>query len=163
MQLSPDARTGTKRQQTNRLATAAERHHEQPSAPVLAALGIAHHRAGSVIDLRLLAGCGDDYDASFGRLRSAPLAHEALHTLVAAGKAVLGDQVLPDGPRVPAAAEPQVDGLLVRLAGAGARTGLRRCSLSPACLREKSAHFVELGWVEVGDHLRVGDRYVGRF
>ena len=71
--------------------TAAQRHHEQPGAPVLAALGIAHHGTGTVIDLRLLASRGDDHDASFGRLRSAPLAHEALHALVAAAKAVLGD------------------------------------------------------------------------
>src|ERR1039457_4230801 len=63
--------------------TAAQRHHEQPGAPVLAALGIAHHGTGTVIDLRLLASRGDDHDASFGRLRSAPLAHEALHTLIA--------------------------------------------------------------------------------
>ena len=90
VQFGPDARTGAERQQTNRLATAAQRHHEQPGAPVLAALGIAHHRAGAVIDLRFLAGRGDDHDAGFGRLRSAQLAHEALHALVAAGEAVLG-------------------------------------------------------------------------
>jgi hypothetical protein len=35
--------------------------------------------------------------------------------------------------------------------------------MSAACLREKSAHFVWLGWVEVGDHFRVGDHFVGRF
>jgi hypothetical protein len=34
----------------------------------LAALGIAHHRTGAVIDLRLLASRGDDHDAGFGRL-----------------------------------------------------------------------------------------------
>jgi hypothetical protein len=120
VQFGPELCAGTERQQTYRLATAAQRHHEQPRAPILAALGIAHHRAGAVIDLCFLAGCGDDDDASFGRLRSAPLAHEALHTLVAAGETVPGDQVLPDGPRIAAAAEPQVDGLAVRLAGAGA-------------------------------------------
>ena len=85
----------------------------------LPVLRVAHHGAGAVIDLRLLAGRGDDDDASFRRLRSAPLAHEALHALVAAGEAVLGDQVLPDGPRIPTSAEPQVDGFPVRLAGAG--------------------------------------------
>jgi len=87
--LGPDARTGAKGQQTNRLAAAAQRHHEQPGAPVLAALGIAHHGAGAVIDLRLLASRGDDHDAGFGRLRSASLTHEALHALVATGEAVL--------------------------------------------------------------------------
>src|ERR1019366_5516697 len=99
VQLGPDARAGAEGQQTNRLAAAAQRHHEQPGAPVLAALGIAHHGTGTVINLRLLAGRGDDDDASFRGLGSAPLAHEALHALVAAGEAVLGDQVLPDGPR----------------------------------------------------------------
>src|ERR1019366_3660432 len=64
-------------------AAAAQRHHEQPGAPILAALGIAHHGAGAIIDLRLLASGGDDHHASFGRLRSAPLAHETLHALVA--------------------------------------------------------------------------------
>ncbi len=42
VQLGPDARTGAESQQANRLAAAAQRHHEQPGAPILAALGIAH-------------------------------------------------------------------------------------------------------------------------
>ena len=91
VQFGPDARTGAEGKQTNRLAAAAERHHEQPSAPVLAALGIAHHGAGAVINLRLLASRGDDHDAGFGGLRSAPPAHEALHALVAAGETALGN------------------------------------------------------------------------
>jgi len=67
-----------------------------------------------VIDLRLLASRGDDHDAGFGRLRSAPLTHEALHALVAARESVLGNQVLPDGHGIPSAAEPHVDGFPVR-------------------------------------------------
>src|SRR5271165_2528140 len=122
---SAQMRTGAEGQQAYRLATAAQRHYEQPGAPVLAALGIAHHGAGAVIDLRFLAGCGDDHHAGFGHLGSAPLAHEPLHALVAAGEAVLADQVLPDGPRIPTSTEPQLDGFPVRLASAGARTGLR--------------------------------------
>src|ERR1017187_4031713 len=51
------------------------------------------------------AGRGDDDNASFGRLRSAPLANETLHALVAAGEAVLGDQVLPDGHGIPSAVD----------------------------------------------------------
>jgi hypothetical protein len=102
------------------------------SAGKLAALRIAHHGAAATIDLRLLAGCSDDHDAGFGHLSSAPLAREALHTLITAGEAVLGDSVLPDRPRLPASAEPQVDGFPVRLAGAGA-----------------------------GDYFRVGDHFVG--
>jgi hypothetical protein len=75
-------------------------------APMFAALGIEHHGTGAVVDLRLLAGRGDDHHASFGRLRSTPFAHKALHALVAAGEIVLGSQVLPDRPRIAAAAEP---------------------------------------------------------
>ena len=44
MELGPDLRTGTKDQQADRLAAVAQRHDEQPSAPVLAALLVAHHR-----------------------------------------------------------------------------------------------------------------------
>src|SRR5208282_2110467 len=83
MQLGPDARTGAEGQQTNRLAATAQRHYEQPGAPVLAALGIAHHGSGAVIDLRLLASGSDDDDTGFGRLCAALLTHEALHTLIA--------------------------------------------------------------------------------
>ena len=77
VQFGPDARTGAEGQRTNRFAAAAQRHHEQPGAPVLAALGITHHGTGAVIDLRFLAGRGDDHDTGFGGLRSASLAHEA--------------------------------------------------------------------------------------
>src|SRR6266496_2090060 len=58
--------------------------------------GSRDHRTSAIIDLRLLAGGGDDDDARFGGLEAAPLAHEALHALVAAGEAELGNQVLPD-------------------------------------------------------------------
>jgi hypothetical protein len=53
---------------------------------------------------------GDDHDAGLRHLGSAPLAHKTLHTLVAGVEAVVGDQVLPDRPRIPASAEPQLDG-----------------------------------------------------
>ena len=56
MELGPHPRTGTEDQQANRLAAVAQRHHEQPGAPVLAALLIAHHRTGAVIDLGFFAG-----------------------------------------------------------------------------------------------------------
>ena len=81
---------------------------------------MAHHWAGAVIDLRLLASRGDDHDTGFWGLGAASLAHEALHALVAARESVLGNQILPDGHGIAAAAEPQVDGFPVRLAGAGA-------------------------------------------
>src|SRR2546428_13980542 len=130
---------------------------------MLASVGIAHHRARTVIDLRFLTGSGDDHHTSFRRLGAAQLAREALHALVAAGETVLGDQVLPDRHGIAASAESRLDGLAIGYAGTGAGTALWRCSLSPLCFREKSAHFVSLGWAEVGDHLRVGNHLVGRF
>jgi hypothetical protein len=53
MQLGPDLRTGAEHQQPDRLATAAQGQHEQPRAPVLASLRVAHHRPVAVIDLSL--------------------------------------------------------------------------------------------------------------
>jgi len=159
VQFGPDARAGTERQQANGLPAAAQRQHEEPGAPTLMGLGIAHHRAGAVSDLRFLAGGGDDYHAGFGRLRAAQLAHEALHALVAVDEAVFIDQVLPDRSRIAASAEPQFDGLPIWLAGTGAGTALRRSNW----FRRKSTHFVSLEAVEVGDHLRVGNHLVGRF
>src|SRR5271157_1415969 len=77
------------------------------------------------------------------------------------------DLRLVDRPRIAPSAESQFDGLPVRLAGTGAGTvaGTRgMLSKSTTGFRAgTSAHFVSLGWVEVGDHLRVGDHFVGRF
>src|ERR1700687_4282242 len=115
--------------------------------------------ACAVIDLRFLAGSGDDHHASFGCFCATQLARETLHALVAAGEAVLIHQILVDGHGIAAAAESQLDGLADRFASAGARTGLRRRNW----LRGKSAHFVSWEGVGVGDHLRVGNHLVGRF
>ena len=106
VQFGPGLRTGAEDQQANRFAAVAERQHEQPRAPVLAAVRIAHHRAGAVIDLRLFAGRGLDHRAGFRRLLAAQLADEALDALIAAGEAVDVDQVLPDRHGVAAAGEP---------------------------------------------------------
>src|SRR5438046_10614349 len=43
MQFGPDLRTGTKYQQANGLAAVAQRHHEQPRAPVLTRERVADH------------------------------------------------------------------------------------------------------------------------
>lgn len=174
MQFGPDAGAGAEGQQTNCFPATAQRQDEQPCAPILAALRIAHHGPGAVIDLRFLAGSGNDHYASLGGLRSAELAHEALHALVAAGETVLIHQVLVDGRGIAATAESQFDGFAVGFAGAGAGTALwrrhwrRGKSGVPAkpvfgFVGWKSAHFVWLGWVEVGDHLRVGNHLIGRF
>ena len=131
-----------------RSCSSAQGHHKQPGAPVLAGLRIAHHRAGAVINLRFLARSGDDHHASFGHLCAAQLAHEALHALVATGEAVLGDQVLPDGLRIPASAETQLDGFPVRFAETGGRNAVGTFPFRAAQLHAKP-----------GDHLIL----VGRF
>ena len=78
VQLGPDARAGAEHQQANGFPAVAQRQHEQPRAPVLAGLRVAHHGTGAVIDLRFFARRGHDHHASFRRRRSAQLAYEAL-------------------------------------------------------------------------------------
>ena len=106
MQFRPGARARLENEQTDRLAAVAEGQHEEASAPVLAALGVADHGAGAVIHLRFFAGRGHDHRVSFWHRCSAQLAHEAPHTLIAAGEAGLRHQVLPDGHGVAARARP---------------------------------------------------------
>src|ERR1700680_1045494 len=83
MQLGPDLRTGAEHQQANRLAAVTQRHHEQPRAPVLAAVRIPDHGAGAVIDLGCLAGRRLDYCAGFRRLAGVQLRDEATDALIA--------------------------------------------------------------------------------
>jgi hypothetical protein len=71
VQLGPDTRTGAKRQQAYCLAAMTQGHHEQSCASILAALGVAHHGAAAIVELRLLACGGDDYGARFEGLGSA--------------------------------------------------------------------------------------------
>ena len=106
MQLGPDVGTGFEGQQPDRFAAVAQRHHEQPGTPVLARLGVPHHRAGPVVDLGFFPRSSLDDACSLGALRSAELAHEAFNRLVAIGEAVIRHQVLPD--RHPIAASTQV-------------------------------------------------------
>ena len=96
VQFGPDLRAGAEHQQANGFAAVAQRQHEQPRAPVLAGVRIAHHGAGAVVDLSFFAGRGFDHHAGFRRRRSAQLAHEALDALIAAGETVAVHQVLPD-------------------------------------------------------------------
>ena len=104
VQLGPDSRAGPEHQQTNGFAAVAERQHEQPRAPVVAGVRIAHHGAVAVIDLRFLAGRSFDHRAGFRRGGAAQLADEALDALVARREAVAVHQVLPDGHGVAARA-----------------------------------------------------------
>ena len=97
MQLGPDAGTRTPYQQAYGFAAVAEGQHEQSRPSVLAALRVPHHRTRSVIDLGLFSGRGEDDPHGLWQLGSAKLANKALHRLVAAWKAVIGNQVLPDG------------------------------------------------------------------
>src|SRR5215470_17524146 len=97
MQFGPGAYTRSPSQQAHRLAAVAERQNEQPRPAILAALRIAHHRTTAVVDLRFFSRSREDDARWFRPLWSAQLLHEALHRLVAAGKALLRHQVLPDG------------------------------------------------------------------
>jgi hypothetical protein len=102
VQLGPHPRTRTEDQQTYRLATAAQRQNKQPRAPVLAAVGIAHHRPCAEINLAFFTRFRLDDHPRFRRYCSAQLAHESLDTLIAACKPVAIDQILPDTHRVAA-------------------------------------------------------------
>ena len=77
---------------------------------------------------RRLTGHGLDRHTGFRRWSATKLAHEALNALIAAGEAGHINQVLPDGRGVAAMGEPHVDGLSMKLTGAGrgTTTGLRR-------------------------------------
>src|SRR6266853_1624330 len=128
-------------------ASITERHHEQSCASILAALRVTDHGAGAVIDLRFFSGNGEDDSNGLGQLGSAKLANKALHRLVAAGEAVVGNQILPDGHGIASTAQSQFDGLAIRLAGTGGWILIRRPeSVVPKRLSAK-----------VGGHL------VGRF
>src|SRR5450756_3144474 len=54
MQLGPGLRAGVEHQEADRLAAVAEGQHEQAHAAVLAAVRVADHRAGAIINLSLL-------------------------------------------------------------------------------------------------------------
>ncbi len=102
VKLGPHPRTRFEDQQTNTLATAAQRQHEQPRAPVLATVRIAHHGAGAEINLALFTKPRLDDHSRFRRCGSAQRAHQTLDALVAAGEPVPVYQILPDTHRVAA-------------------------------------------------------------
>src|SRR5215475_12662683 len=96
MQFGPGAYTRSPSQQANRFATVAERQDEQSRPAILAALRITHHRTTAVVDLCFFSRSREDDACCFWTSCAAKLAHEALHRLIAPGKAVVGNQVLPD-------------------------------------------------------------------
>src|SRR6266446_6818766 len=119
MQLSPDTGTGTPDQQPHRLAAVAERQHEQARAAIFSALRIAHHRARSVIGLCFFSSCGVNNPHGLGLCRTAKLVNKTLHGLVAMGKAMIRNQVLPNSHSIPATTESLLDPFAERLAGTG--------------------------------------------
>ncbi len=163
MQPGPDAGAGAELQEAYRLAAIAQGQHEEPGAPVLAAVRVKDHRPGAIIDLGLLAGCGDDHRAGFGRLGLMPLADKALDAVVAAGEAVLRNQVLPDRHGIATPGQPQLDGLPIGLASTGRRTPSGTDWLLG--LRFTGSRQARVGGHLVGRfcQLRVGGHLVGRF
>src|SRR4029077_6171551 len=119
MEFRPDACTRTPYQQAYGFAAVAKRQHKQSRSAILAALRVTNHRTTAVIDLGLFSDGGEDDPHGLWRLRSAQLANKALHGLVAVGKAMIGDQVLPDGHGIPATTESLLDQCAVRLADTG--------------------------------------------
>src|SRR5579885_1884217 len=147
MQLGPDTRTGTEHQKANGLPAVSQRQNEQSSAPILAVLRIAHHRAGAVINLGLLTGSGFNHHAGFWRRRSAQLPHKAFHAGVFFAEAITVHQVLPNRHGIAALGQCSFDELAVRFAGARRQAGTRRTG-------------VVSGTILVS---RVGGRLCGRF
>src|ERR1019366_2283683 len=147
MQLGPGLRAGVEYQEADRLAAVAEGQHEQAHAAVLAAVRIADHGAGAVINLGFLTDRSLDYSAGNLGWAADQLAHEALDALIAAGEAAGIDQILPDRHGIAAAGEPQFDGVPMHRAGAGRR--LRR------------HRFCSRIYAKVGGHLY--GRFCGRW
>src|SRR5258708_26061649 len=96
VQFRPSAYTRPPGEQAHAFAAIAERQHEQPRPAMLSALRITHHRTAAVVDLRFFSRCREDDACWFRTLCSAQLVNKALHRLIAAGKPVLRDQVLPN-------------------------------------------------------------------
>jgi len=111
MQLGPGLHTGLEDQEADRLAAVAERQHEQTHPAVLAAVRVADHRAGAVIDLGLFAGRGLDHGTGFFGCAAEHLAHEAFDALIAASEAAGVDQVLPDRHGIATTRQTQFDGI----------------------------------------------------
>ena len=118
VKLGPHPRTRSEGQQANTLATTAQRQNKQPRAPVLATVGIAHHRPRAVVNLAFFASRSFDDRPRFRRCGAAQIAHESPHALVTTREPVAVDQILPDSHRVPATLQLQRDQFTVRFAAA---------------------------------------------
>ena len=122
VQLRPDLRARSPRQQPHALARVAQRQHEEARPLVLAGARIAHHRpVAAVIDLAFLAWRGGDHDARLGGRRAAQLHDEAADARILGGEAVIVDEVLVDRDGVATATQGRRDQLAIGFTGARAR------------------------------------------
>ena len=146
MELGPDARTGSERQQPYCLAAIAQREHEQTGASILAALRFAYHRPAAVIDLTLFSWSGEDHRPRLWYLGSTQLVSKAPNALIATLESVVGDQILPDGHGIAISTQTQLDDFPVGFTG--------------AC----RAHAFRVFWLLAAQpHAKVGDHRYGRF
>jgi hypothetical protein len=70
-------------------------------------------------DLRFFTSCGLDNSYRLGLCGTAKLVNKTLHGLVAMGKAMIGNQVLPNGHGIPTTTESLLDPVAERLASTG--------------------------------------------
>src|SRR5712691_10688815 len=95
VELGPDLRARSPRQQAHALARAAQREHKEAHAAIFAGGRVAYHRPiAAVVDLAFLAGCGGDHDSRLGRRGTAQRHDEPADTRVPCGEAVIVDEVL---------------------------------------------------------------------
>src|ERR1700739_615152 len=118
MQFRPSAYTRPPGEQAHAFAAIAERQHEQPRPAIFATLRITHHRPTAIVDLGFFSRSGEDDAHRFPTLRPAQLAHKTLHRLIAPGKAVVRDQVLPDRLAIASQGQALFDEFSVRFTGA---------------------------------------------
>jgi hypothetical protein len=97
VELGPEARTGSERQQPYCLAAIAQREHEQSGASILAALRVAYHRPAAIIDLPLFSWSAVDHRPCWPYWGSAQFVSKAPNALITALESVVGNQILPDG------------------------------------------------------------------
>jgi hypothetical protein len=146
VELGPDARTGSERQQPYCLAAIAQREHEQSGASILAALRFADHRPAAIIDLTLFSWSGVDHCPCWPYLGSAQFISKAPNALIAALESVVGNQILPDGHGIAIPTQAQLDDFPVGF------TGTRR------------AHAFRVSWLlPAQPHAKAGDHRYGRF
>src|SRR5450432_405059 len=156
VQLRPDLRARSHRQQPYGLPTVSEREHEKTRPSVLPRRCVPHHRSLAVVDLAFLARLSDDGRVGLGHFLSAQLDREEPDAVVAGRETMVRHQILVDRHRVPTQPQALLDQIPVRFAGTRRRspTRLPRCTVGDHPLR--GGRF----WIfKVGDHLPRGGRF----